>query len=354
MSDAHLLRLQQEYRDIEPVAASLAQLVVREVEAVLRAADVALAAPIEHRVKAWNSIEQNFLRAGFDLAAFRRFSGATLSELNDLIGVRVIVLFVRDIKRVSAAITETFEVLEEDDKKERCRVDQFGYASIHYDVALPREWAVVPSIKALGRFSAEIQVRTLAQHMWAAASHELQYKMEQSVPDEFRRSIHRIASLLEMVDAEYERLLVERERYRSRVESDDADSRLNTDTLRAVLDKRLPRSNRAGYEPYSMVVWELGKLGIVHRSDLAALIDRRLSSALEKEYIVVERRQDNPSGSTGEDHFFTHTGLLNIMLEEEFGQGFHSIIFDRVDEELLASEQKRMAGRPVEMQREDT
>jgi hypothetical protein len=34
--------------------------------------------------------------------------------------------------------------------------------------------------------------------------------------------------------------------------------------------------------------------------------------------------------------FFTHTGLLNMMLEIEYGIGFHSKIFDKVEEELSA------------------
>jgi len=346
MSDAHLLRLQQEYRDIEPVAAALAQLMVRELETVLRGADISLAVPIESRVKTWNSIEQNFLRAGSDLGGFRRFSGATLSELSDLIGVRVIVLFARDIERVATAIAETFQVLETDDKSRRQRVDQFGYTSIHYDVAVPRQWAVIPSIRAFDRFCAEIQVRTLAQHMWAAASHQLQYKVEQSVPDEVRRSIHRIASLLEMVDAEYERLLVERQEYVSKIESDDTDSRLNTDILRAVLDKRLPRTNRAGWEPYSMLVWELGKLGIGRRSDLEGLVSRRLAAALEEDRKIGEPDEGASASPTDRGHFFTHTGLLNIMLEKEFGQGFHSIIFEKVEAELQSSEQERTGRRP--------
>jgi ppGpp synthetase/RelA/SpoT-type nucleotidyltranferase len=145
MSDAHLLRLQQEYRDIEPVASAMAQLMVRELQTVLRDGGVSLAVPIEHRVKTWDSIEQNFLRAGSSLGAFRRFSGATLSELSDLIGVRVIVLFARDIARVDTVIRETFRILEAENKANRQGVDQFGYTSVHYDVAVPGEWAVVPS-----------------------------------------------------------------------------------------------------------------------------------------------------------------------------------------------------------------
>jgi putative GTP pyrophosphokinase len=336
MSDAHLLRLQEEYRDVVPVATALAELMVRELQVVLRNADVSLAVPIESRVKTWDSIEQGFVRAGSNLGAFRRFSGATISELSDLIGIRVIVLFARDIERVTSTIGQTLQVLEADDKGKRRAVDQFGYASVHVDVAVPREWSVVPSVRAFDRFAAEIQVRTLAQHMWAAASHELQYKVEQSVPDEVRRSIHRIASLLETVDAEYERLLVEREQYRARIEADRGDSRLNTDVLRAVLDSRLPRKNRAGYEPYSMLVWELSKLGIVRRHDLEALIDRHREAALSEDAAIAARRTSD-SAEHGEDHFFTHTGLLNTMLEREFGVGFHSIIFEKVEAELRAS-----------------
>lgn len=345
MSDAHLLRLQQEYRDIEPVASAMASLMAREVRSVLRGAGVSLAVPIEHRVKTWNSIEQNFLRAGSNLGTFRRFSGATLSELSDLIGVRVIVLFERDIERVSSAIAETFQILEADDKRERRSVDQFGYASVHYDVAVPKAWAVVPSIRAFVRFGAEIQIRTLAQHMWAAASHELQYKIEESVPEEVRRSIHRIASLLETVDAEYERLLVDRENYRSKIESDLTDSRLNTDILQSLLDSRLPRKNKSGYEPYSMLVWELGKLGIIRRSDLESLITRRLPEALAEDSQVVEIGNTRPTPNRIEDHFFTHTGLLKVMLGKEFGDDFHSIIFDQVEAELETSEQKRTRRR---------
>lgn len=335
MSEAHLLRLQQEYRDIAPVAARMAALLVREIQTLLQDAEVSLAVPIEHRVKSWDSIEQKFVRAGSDLTMFRRFSGATLSELSDLIGVRVIILFARDIPRVGAVIDNTFHVLETDDKRKRHSVDQFGYVSIHYDIAVPEAWAVVPSIRAFERFGAEIQVRTLAQHMWAAASHELQYKHEQSVPDEVRRSIHRIASLLETVDAEYERLLVEREQYWSQIAKDEVDRRLNTDILRSVLDSRLPRRNKGGYEPYSMLIWELEKLGIVRRSQLEDLIARQLETALAKDLDIA--RSGQPHSGADTDHFFTHTGLLTIMLEDEFGVGFHSIIFDRVEAELQGS-----------------
>jgi hypothetical protein len=68
-----------------------------------------------------------------------------------------------------------------------------------------------------------------------------------------------------------------------------------------------------------MLVWELEKLGIASSESLDGLISRRLEHALE---------QDNDRS------FFTHTGLLNLMLEAEYGVGFHSKIFDKVEEEI--------------------
>lgn len=56
-------------------------------------------------------------------------------------------------------------------------------------------------------------------------------------------------------------------------------------------------------------------------------------------------RGDNSGDHNDTDHFFTHTGLLNVMLEKEFGVGFHSIIFDKVEAELQGSEQARTAAR---------
>ena len=95
-----------------------------------------------------------------------------------------------------------------------------------------------------------------------------------------------------------------------------------------------------------MLVWELTKLGIVRRNDLEALIDRHLEAALAEDRDIVRRRTDHGGDHNETDHFFTHTGLLNGMLEKEFGVGFHSIIFKKVEAELQGSEKTR-TGRPT-------
>ena len=91
--------------------------------------------------------------------------------------------------------------------------DARRYQSLHYIIRIPKHWLKVSTFADLGELKAEIQLRTLAQHIWAATSHKLQYKHEDSVPPPIRRSIYRVSALLETVDLEFERVLAERGTY---------------------------------------------------------------------------------------------------------------------------------------------
>lgn len=79
--------------------------------------------------------------------------------------------------------------------------------------------------------------------------HEQYEKIEESVPPEIRRTVHRVAALLESVDIEFERVLAERETYRSNAAAAPSDRRLNSDLLEAVLDQLFPRRDQDVYGP---------------------------------------------------------------------------------------------------------
>jgi putative GTP pyrophosphokinase len=130
MREPHIIRLQQEYRDIHPVATHLAETLVNELRHLIRREGVSIAVPIEQRVKTWDSIEQKFARADRD-GRHIRFSGASLSDLSDLIGVRIIVLFQRDLAQVLKLLESAFRVIDTEDKGANRAVDQFGYSSVH-------------------------------------------------------------------------------------------------------------------------------------------------------------------------------------------------------------------------------
>jgi putative GTP pyrophosphokinase len=98
----------------------------------------------------------------------------------------------------------TFDIIKQENTTRKLREDQFGYSSMHYVVRFPKDWLVVPAMALFGEMKAEIQVRTIAQHLWADASHILQYKNEENIPEPIKRSIHRVSAILETVDLEFE------------------------------------------------------------------------------------------------------------------------------------------------------
>ena len=145
MGQPHIIRLQQEYHDIVPVATQLAQTIATELRHLLRHTGISTAVPLECRVKTWDSIEQKFVRANHDCCRIR-FSGASLSDLTDLVGIRIILLFSRDIEKVLGIIEKTFQVVDAEDTAKRQSFDQFGYGSIHCLVRAPDSWLTVPTV----------------------------------------------------------------------------------------------------------------------------------------------------------------------------------------------------------------
>jgi len=328
MRDVFITRLKYEYQDLAPVAKRFSEVLVREFYKMIQRNNIALAVPIEQRVKSWSSIEDKLGRI--------MFHGASLSELHDLVGIRIILLFKRDIEPICQLIENTFRLAGRSDKSKKLSDEQFGYQSIHLIVHPPNSWLTVPSFEEFRRLQAEIQVRTLSQHMWAAVSHKLQYKQEESIPQPIRRTIHRVSALLETVDLEFERVLTERENYRSEIESDKQDRKLNTDVLETLLDSLLPRNNKEGYESYSLILWELEQLGVLTTDQLKKIIKKHISKVLEKDQKTAEHINKNDLEDTRAKAgvFFSYIGLVRMILEEEFGQDYYSQIWKNAEKEL--------------------
>lgn len=128
-----------------------------------------------------------------------------LNEITDLAGLRVILYYVDDVAKVADLIEREFRVDETRsvDKRSVLAPDQFGYLSVHKIVSTSKARADLPEWSGLSDLVAEIQIRTVLQHSWAAISHALQYKHEQDVPDKFRRRLTRLSGLLELADEEF-------------------------------------------------------------------------------------------------------------------------------------------------------
>jgi putative GTP pyrophosphokinase len=339
LRDVHLVRLRQEYHDLRPVAERFTDMMVREMHESVRRNGLRLAVPIESRVKSWTSIEDKLGRG-------RGFQGASLSELHDFVGIRLILLFQRDVAPTCDLIERLFRAQGRRDRGSDLSVDRFGYQSIHLLARPPDNWLSIPSFAAFRHLEAEVQIRTLAQHMWAAASHQLQYKQEEAVPSEIRRTVHRVSALLETVDLEFERVLAEREAYRATASEGAEDRALNSDLLETVLDGLFPRANKEGFESYSLLFWELDKLGVGTVRELTEIIRHHLPKALEGDRKAVHQLRDNGAidERTNVGVYFSHGGLLRSVLESEFGSDYYSRIWKEAEarEERASHEHRRV------------
>lgn len=124
----------------------------------------------------------------------------TYETLTDKAGIRVIVKFTQELDVVGRFIEGRFNNHKKDDKRAALKNDQVGYQGIHYDIRLNDDESKQTQFESLW---AEIQVRTLAQHLWSDMAHELGYKPEVKVPDSMLRRLNRLSALLEISDDEF-------------------------------------------------------------------------------------------------------------------------------------------------------
>lgn len=102
-------------------------------------------------------------------------SSYTYETLGDKAGVRVIVRHKDEIAPVLEIPNDLFRRGELENTSDRLEPNAFGYLSVHSDVRLlPND----PRIQEFPSeyFFAELQVRTLAQYLWAEMTHDSIYK----------------------------------------------------------------------------------------------------------------------------------------------------------------------------------
>ena len=134
-----------------------------------------------------------------------------------------------------------------------------------------------------------------------------------------RRSINRVAALLDTVDLEFERVLSERDSYIASITTGPNDTEpLNVDTLKAILDARLPNANRMDYEDYADLGKHLKGNGVETAHQLHGLIDAQLVYVLELDSEFIDSyKQLNTPERREQGVFLTHVGLVTYMVRKE-------------------------------------
>lgn len=122
-------------------------------------------------------------------------------QIHDLVGFRVICLFLSDIEKIGKAIEAKFNVFDKDDKINEEESKVFGYMSLHLKAKLKQPLREEIDQK-IANIPFEIQVRTIAQDAWASISHYLDYKTN-NISKDFERDFYALSGLFYIADTHF-------------------------------------------------------------------------------------------------------------------------------------------------------
>lgn len=223
--DLHTEMLLEEYRGAIPVFKKMEAEVVGTLREALQRNGLIVMA-IESRIKTEESLAGKL--------ALKGAKYATLSDITDVLGARIVTFYTDDVDRIAAITEQLFEIDWKNsvDKRMLHQLDSFGYNSLHYICKMPGY-----------DYRFELQLRTTLQHAWASINHDIGYKTGVEIPREYLRRINRLAGILEMADDEFSRIRTEITDYRRRVQQlvqngklDDV--QLDGDTFNSYLQAR--------------------------------------------------------------------------------------------------------------------
>ena len=98
-----------------------------------------------------------------------------LSQIQDQIGARIVVFYESDVERIDARVKKYFTAIEYQ-KVVPDLESEFGYFGQHLVLVLPTDVIEEDMDRSLIPDFFELQIKTLFQHAWSEADHDLGYK----------------------------------------------------------------------------------------------------------------------------------------------------------------------------------
>ena len=141
---------------------------------------------IKTRIKTPESMIEKLKRHGM-----KEDSQTALQHIHDALGVRVICSFVEDVYQIAKWLQERNEIQIMEKKDYIAYPKPNGYRSLHLIIRFATD-----DLKGI---TAEIQLRTISLHFWAAFEHQIKYKHnvphEEIIRSELKRCADEIASV---------------------------------------------------------------------------------------------------------------------------------------------------------------
>lgn len=198
---------------------------------------------LESRTKSVESVREKILRQD-------KSYEDPLKEITDFVGLRLICFYLDDVDRVGDLLREAFEVDWKNSVDRRSLFldpDRFGYQSVHYVIGLKPKMLEEEAWQPFAEMQAEVQVRTLLQHAWAAIEHRLHYKASQGIPKAVKRQFYRLSALLELADEEFTGIKQQTEKLREQHLMDLSTGNLDIEIDRYSLTEYLRTSPQVGH-----------------------------------------------------------------------------------------------------------
>ena len=98
-----------------------------------------------------------------------------LDQIQDQLGGRIVVFYQQDVPRIESSVLRYFTAIEHKDLVPESE-SEFGYFGRHLVLALPPDVVDRDMDKSLVPQFFERQIKTLFQHAWSEADHDLEYK----------------------------------------------------------------------------------------------------------------------------------------------------------------------------------
>ncbi|MDH3313525.1 MAG: hypothetical protein OEM28_10330 [Nitrosopumilus sp.] len=217
------------------------------------------------------------------------------TEIEDIVGVRIIGYVESDILKIISVIKENFDLdyNKMENKQKELGVSKVGYRSTHFLCNLSNNRSRLSEYQQFSDIPFELQIRTILQHAWAEIEHDRNYKFSGILPEEIQRNFNLLSGLLELADNEFERISNLIEKYSQQVSQNTKEGKLditiNSTSLKQFLIERFGDNNhiKPTFESVSsddsrIIVDELHDMGIHTLLDLENIIPKDLEEIYEK------------------------------------------------------------------------
>jgi len=111
-----------------------------------------------------------------------------LQQIQDQIGARIVVVYLSDVVRVAAVVENHFRMIEARDLIPESE-SEFGYFGKHFVCLMPTDVFDTEIVEGAGPRFFELQIKTLFQHAWSEAGHDLAYKPSSELSSLHKRKV---------------------------------------------------------------------------------------------------------------------------------------------------------------------